>query len=143
MSNDRSITVTITIKAPIARVWRALVDPELIKEYMGGAQVVTEWKPGGTIFWEGLWQGQPYRDKGQVIIFEPESRVKYTHYAPATGLPDRPENYHVLTYSLSDRGNATELVLLNENITTEAEQKYLESGWKIMLEELRRVAEQG
>ncbi|APV45460.1 putative conserved protein YndB, AHSA1/START domain [Dehalogenimonas formicexedens] len=141
MSNDRSITVTITIHAPVTRVWQALVDPELIKEYMGGAVVLTDWKPGVTIFWEGLWQGQPYRDKGQVIIFEPNCRIKYTHYSPATGLPDQPENYHILTYSLSDRGKDTDLVLLNENITTEAEQKYLESGWKVMLEELKRVSE--
>ena len=140
---DRSVSVTVTIQAPAESVWQALVDPELIKVYMGGAEVVTDWHPGSTIFWQGYWQGKPYRDQGQIIDFAQARRLKYTHYSPSTGLPDVPENYHILTYSLFELGSSTDLVLLNENITTEAEQKHLEWSWKVMLEEIKRLVEQG
>ena len=141
MANDRSVTARLLIQAPAAKIWAALINPELIKIYMGELEVVSDWHPGGPIVWEGLWQGLPYRDHGQILEFEPLRRLKYTHFSPASGLPDRPENYHVLTYSLISRGGSTELVLLNENITTEAEQKYLEPSWKIMLENLKSVVE--
>ena len=141
MGNDRSVTAQILIDAPPAKVWEGLINPQLIKKYMGGADVVSDWRPGGPIIWQGLWQGNPYQDKGQILEFEPNRRLKYTHYSPASGMPNRPENYHVLTYSLIGRGGSTELVLLNENITTEAEQKYLERSWKIMLEDLKSVIE--
>lgn len=143
MVSDHSITSRVLIEAPAAKVWAALTDPEQIKKYMGGTQVISDWRPGGEIIWRGLWQGNPYRDTGQILEAQPCHRLKYTHYSPASGLKDIPENYHILTYSLMSRGESTELVLLNENITTEAERKHLEWSWMVMLEELKRVVEEG
>ena len=33
-----------TINAPITEVWNALTDPDIIKEYMFGATVISDWK---------------------------------------------------------------------------------------------------
>jgi len=35
------------IDAPVARVWHALVTPDVIKKYMFGADVTSDWKEAG------------------------------------------------------------------------------------------------
>ena len=40
---------TVSINAPIAAVWHALRDPELIRQYMFGAEVDTDWREGEPI----------------------------------------------------------------------------------------------
>ena len=49
---------TITINAPVERVWDALVNPGIIKQYMFGTEVVSDWEEGSPIVWKGEWQGK-------------------------------------------------------------------------------------
>jgi uncharacterized protein YndB with AHSA1/START domain len=42
-------TAETEINASPAQVWAALTDPELIKQYMFGSQVETDWHPPGAI----------------------------------------------------------------------------------------------
>src|SRR5687768_1973080 len=37
---------TVTIDAPVAKVWEAITNPELIWQYLFGAEVITDWKEG-------------------------------------------------------------------------------------------------
>ena len=81
-------TAEVSIAAPGAEVWRALTDPEVIKQYMFGSQVETDWRPGSPIVWKGEFEGRSYEDKGEVLDVVPEQRIKVTHFSPMTGLPD-------------------------------------------------------
>ncbi|MBS1193689.1 MAG: hypothetical protein H6R28_89, partial [Methanomicrobiales archaeon] len=49
---------SVTIRAPVSRVWDALVSPALIKQYMFGTDAVSDWKVGSPITWNGEWQGR-------------------------------------------------------------------------------------
>ena len=60
-------TAQCEIDAPPEKVWRALTDPELIKKYMFGSEVKTDWKPGSPITWTGEFEGRAYEDKGEII----------------------------------------------------------------------------
>ena len=42
MTTDHVARAAVTIDAPLARVWAALVDPEALRRYMFGATVVSE-----------------------------------------------------------------------------------------------------
>ena len=42
---------TITINAPIEKVWQALVDPEMTRIYMYGCEALSDWKPGIPLLW--------------------------------------------------------------------------------------------
>ena len=64
-------TAETDISAAPDRVWSALVDPEQIKQYMFGSQVVTDWQPGSPIVWKGVYDGKPYEDKGEVLEIDP------------------------------------------------------------------------
>jgi uncharacterized protein YndB with AHSA1/START domain len=93
---------SITVNVPVAKMWDALVNPSIIKQYMFGTEVVSDWKVGSPIVWKGIWKDKPYEDKGVILKIMPEQTLQYTHFSPLSGDPDVPENYHTLTYKLSD-----------------------------------------
>jgi uncharacterized protein YndB with AHSA1/START domain len=49
MEQDLIAKALVTIDAPLAKVWAALVDPKAIREYMFGTNVVTDWREGSPI----------------------------------------------------------------------------------------------
>ena len=56
------LEVQFEINAPVEQVWKALTDPELIKQYFFGTQTETSWKVGTPIYFRGEWDGKPYED---------------------------------------------------------------------------------
>jgi uncharacterized protein YndB with AHSA1/START domain len=108
-------TADIEIHAPPTKVWSALTDPEQIKQYMFGSQVVTDWRRGSQIVWTGEYEGKKYEDKGEILEIEPERRLKVTHFSPLSGREDLAENYHTLLYELEERGGMTRLLLSQDN----------------------------
>src|SRR5437868_459322 len=73
---------TVDINAPGGEVWRSLTDPATIKEYYLGADVQTDWQVGSPITFKGEWDGKPYEDKGEILVFEPERKLAYSHFSP-------------------------------------------------------------
>ena len=53
---------TITINASTSKVWDALTKPELIKQYLFGTEVATDWQVGSPIRYRGVWEGKTYED---------------------------------------------------------------------------------
>jgi len=132
----------IYVEASADRVWRALTDPAEIKQYMFGTDVETDWQPGSPITWSGEYEGKPYQDKGKVVAVEAGKRLKVTHYSPMGGKPDTPENYHAVTYELSENGNQTHVVLSQDNNGDAEEQKHASDNWQMVLDGLKKVVQQ-
>jgi uncharacterized protein YndB with AHSA1/START domain len=132
----------IDVNAPRARVWAALTEPDQIKRYMFGSEVVTDWKPGSDILWKGEYDGKPFEDKGEVVEIDAERRLKVTHFSPLSGQPDQPENYHTLTYELSESGSATHITLSQDNNASADEAEHSKENWSMMLESLKQVVEE-
>ncbi len=132
---------TITIDAPIESVWNALITPDLIKRYMFGTNVVSAWKEGSSIVWKGIWKDKPYEDKGTILKVVPFQLLQYTHFSPLAGVPDVPENYHTLTYELSDKDGHTSISLSQDNNKNENERKHSLEMWEALLAELKKVVE--
>ena len=132
----------IKITASIKNVWEALVNPEIIKKYMFGTTVSSDWKVGSPITWKGEWQGKSYEDKGVILQIKPEKILQYTHYSHLTGLPDVPKNYHQVTIELIPRGNEIEVMLSQDNNVTEEVKKHNEKNWDMMLSSLKKILEE-
>jgi uncharacterized protein YndB with AHSA1/START domain len=132
----------VTIHATLDQVWAALVDPAIIKKYMFGAVVRSDWKKGSSIIWEGDWKGKKYEDKGEIINIEPNKELQYTHFSPLSGLEDKPENYHTVTIRLSATGAQTKVVLEQDKNATEKGQQESQKNWEQMLRSLKDVVEQ-
>ena len=142
-NNDKELiaNASITINAPAAQVWEALVRPDMIKQYMFGTNVVTDWKEGSPIVWRGEWQGKAYEDKGAILKIEPERVLQYSHFSPLSGQPDAPENYHTVTIELSGAGQQTHVSLAQDNNATEQDREHSEEIWQMMLEGLKKLLE--
>jgi uncharacterized protein YndB with AHSA1/START domain len=134
-------TAEVSIAASISAVWKGLTDPELIKRYMFGSEVVTDWQPGSQILWRGEYEGQAYEDKGVVLDFTPESRIQVTYYSPMLGLPDEPENYHTITYELASSGAVTTVRLSQDGASDDEEAERFSANWKQALDGLKSVVE--
>src|SRR5512140_1536890 len=108
MNKKLTAKATTTIHAPLSKVWQALVNPEIIKQYLFNTDVISDWKEGSNIIYRGEWQRKPFEDKGKILKIEPEKVLISTHWSPLAGVADTPENYHTVTYTLSDKGDSTE-----------------------------------
>jgi uncharacterized protein YndB with AHSA1/START domain len=72
MATDKILNKTITINAPTSKVWNTLTNPNLIKEWLFGTKVISDWKIGTSILFIGNWQGTDYADKGTILKFDIE-----------------------------------------------------------------------
>jgi uncharacterized protein YndB with AHSA1/START domain len=132
-------TAEIDLDAPPERVWQALTDPALLKQYAFGADVESAWTPGSSITWSGEFQGRPYRDHGEIVAADPPHRLELTHFSPLTGQPDVPENYHRLVYLLEPRGTGTHLRLDQDNNADETAAEQSRANWQQVFEGLEQL----
>jgi uncharacterized protein YndB with AHSA1/START domain len=142
MDKNLIAKTSIVINASSAKVWKALVNPEAIRQYMFGTNVVSDWHEGATIIWKGEWQGKSYEDKGVILQFKPGRTIQYSHFSPLSGLPDKPDNYHTVALELSDEDNQTRVSLTQDKNATEEERADSEKNWGMMLTSLKKFLEE-
>ena len=141
MNRKFTATATTTIDAPVSRVWQALVTPEIIKQYLFDTDVISDWNVGSPIIYRGEWEGKPFEDKGKILEIEPEKTLKSTHWSPLSGVPDTPENYHTVTYTLTGQGERTEVTITQDNNASEEEKAHSEKNWQTVLEGMKKLLE--
>jgi uncharacterized protein YndB with AHSA1/START domain len=106
---------TVKILAPAKKVWLALTSLPLVKQWQYGSDLLTTWEVGSPIVFRNEWNGQVFEQKGTVIEFSPETRIKYSLFFPQPGLQDVPENYIFMTYELVESDGATSLLVRQED----------------------------
>jgi uncharacterized protein YndB with AHSA1/START domain len=137
-------TASIAIGAPIQKVWDALINPEMIKQYMFGTNVHSDWKEGSAIIWSGEWQGKTYEDKGTILKIEKEHLLQYSHFSPIGGKPDIPENYNTITIELIEISAdcaRTNVTLWQDNNESEEAREHSEKNWRMVLNDLKELLE--
>jgi len=96
---------TIRIKAEPEKVWDALTKPELVKKWQYGSNLITDWVVGNEIKFETEWEGKIFKQWGKILEINPNKLIKYSLFAPSPGLEDKPENYFIMKYVLTDESN--------------------------------------
>ena len=141
MKESYTANATTTIDAPLVKVWEALTNPEVIRLYLFGTEVTTDWQVGSPITYRGVWEGKDYEDKGEVLQVEPEKLLVSTFWSSLSGLPDVPENYKTVRYELAPEGNGTRLTVAQGNNISQEEADHSEQNWKTVLEGIKKVLE--
>ena len=132
---------SVFIRAPPARVWKALTDPALIKQYLFGTDVESDWKVGSPIRYRGVWQGRTYEDKGVITRLIPEKVLESTYWSGMSGLSDLPKNYKNVRYELEPVQDGTMLSVTQDNNATEEERDHSGQNWKVVLGMLKGLLE--
>ena len=132
---------SISVDATPAQVWKALTTPKLIKKYLMGTDVSTDWKEGSTINYNGEYEGKKYHDKGIIKKIVPEKLLQSTYLSSMSGKKDKPENYNLVTYKITKRDDKTVITLSQDNNSTEKEKEHSTENWKTVLKKLKEVVE--
>ena len=133
---------TVAIDASTIKVWEAIITPEIIKQYLFGTEVISDWKEGSSIIYKGVWKGKSYEDKGKILQVIPEKLFKSTYWSSMSGTEDKPENYATVTYQLGEKNGQTELTLNQDNNLTEESRVHSEQNWKMVLSNLKKLLEE-
>ena len=141
MTSGLSLTVSMDFDAPLSIVWDAIVNPEIIKQYLFGTETVSDWKVGSPIIFQGVWEGVAYKDKGTILELIPEKKLKYDYWSSFSKLEDAPENYQQITFELSSNAENTILTLTQENVPNETAKEHSEANWKMILEQMKKIVE--
>ena len=140
---------SILINAPVDKIWDALVNPEQTKKYMFGCEAVSDWKIGSPLFWKGTYEGKEMVFvKGVLLDIQPNKLLKYTVIDPNSSMPDIPENYLNVTYTLSEKEGQVNLTVVQDGFegAADGEKRYKDvenngEGWNPILVEIKKVVE--
>lgn len=143
------VTNTISINAPVAKVWDALVNPEQTVKYMFGCRAKSDWKPGSELTWPGTYEGKEMVFvTGHVLDIEPEQLLVYSVIDPNAPYPKTPENHLKVKYELQPTDSGTIITVSQYGFedAADGEKRYQEihnngDGWNPILREIKKMLE--
>lgn len=141
MKDSHVARASVEVSAGAEKVWRALTDPKLIKEYLFGTEAASDWKVGSPITYKGVWQGKAYEDKGTILEIVPNRVLKSTYWSGMSGLEDKPENYSTVTYELSESRGRTTVTVSQDNNPTRESADHSQANWTVVLKGLKDLLE--
>lgn len=132
-----SLTIVRKIKAPPARVWAAITQPDLMMQWWGPdagptLSVVADVRPGGrfsVVF--RLLNGTEHNPKGIYREVIPERKLVFTWELSGAPEPDT-----LVTFRLAPCDGGTELTLTHEHLPDDASRTSHERGWSGLLDKL-------
>ena len=128
------------IKAPTEKVWNALTNAEIVKQYFFGSDQVTDWKVGSPIYFRGEYEGKSYEDKGIVQEYVSNKKLSFSYLSSWNALEDKPENYLLVQYEVKEVPEGTELTITQSNYDEE-KAKHSAENWKIVIDGLKKIVE--
>ena len=141
MNNKFTAQATTTINTPASKVWDALTNPDLIKQYLYGTEVTSDWQVGSPITYKGEWEGKSYEDKGEILQIEPNKLLVSTFWSSLAGLPDLPENYKTVRYELFPENGVTRITITQDNNASQEEADHSTQNWNTVLDQLKELLE--
>src|ERR1041384_3371458 len=112
-TGEQVASKTVEIDAPASRVWDALTDPALMKQWMADSDteisILTDWTVGNPIVMYGKLHRMKFENKGRVLQFERERILRYSHLSSLSRLPDEPSSYSIIEFRLTPIDHGTSL----------------------------------
>ncbi|MDZ7654013.1 MAG: SRPBCC domain-containing protein [Burkholderiaceae bacterium] len=140
MNDVYAIEQHVHIEASPANVWSVLVTPKAIQEWLN-VHVVSDWRVDSPIEFNFKYEGKPFNDKGKINAFSPNRRFAYSYWSKFSGLPDHPENYSEITFSIIPADHGVTLSLAHTKIATKTMYEHSQVNWRETLAVIKKIAE--
>lgn len=141
MEKARFAYVTYICTSP-GKVWNALLDAEVVRQYWGGHQNVSDWKPGSS------WAHKDYDDPakvdivGKVVESTPPRRLVLTWAFPAD-VAKEPAHSRV-SFDLEPFNDTTRLTVTHDQLEPGSAMLHgITQGWPLVLSSLKTLLETG
>lgn len=142
MNHELTVSQSVVVNADVKKVWEALTNPSIIKDYLYGTDTVTDWKVGNPIVFQGEYQGQQYKDKGVILEFKPMETISYSYWSGFSGLEDKPDNYSKVSYHVKPLdANTAEFTWTQQGFGNEDGYNHSKSGMTDFLKGIKAVME--
>jgi uncharacterized protein YndB with AHSA1/START domain len=140
MANPAPLNYVFYIAAPPEKVWDGFTSAESNRILFMGAELVAEWKPGGSMAWVGPGpDGKPVEYvRGEVLQIEEPKMLQYSFAMGQSGNPSR------VTLELVPETEATKVTITHDQ-WTENDPTYAQTadGWPRILSRLKTLIETG
>jgi hypothetical protein len=150
IKNENSFTVEsfVIIQSTAPKIWDVLTNPEKIKVYLYGSNVITDWKVGSQILFtrNRLYPKAPISkklivDKGRILAVEKERLLEFSFYSSMEGYEDIPENYSIVSYEIRRHDHSFRLDYRRTNIPIEFEKRNQDKFMPGMMAQIKILAE--
>ncbi|NIR50954.1 hypothetical protein GWO43_20245 [candidate division KSB1 bacterium] len=141
MSKKLVVKKNIELDAHISKVWDALTNPELTKQYFFGCEAMSDWKPESPIVFKQVAEGKDIvQVKGVITNIEPQKVLQHTCLTPE--FEDDPSKHTTVTYELSSNEGRTQLSITQGDFgEDETRYNHTAAGWDHVLNGLKTVVE--
>lgn len=141
MSKPRFVYVTYIATTP-EKLWRALTDAEITKDYWFRRGNVSDWKVGST------WEHRDYDERslvdivGKVLESRPPRRLVISWGLPAEAA--RPERRSRVAFDIEPFQGAVRLTVTHDELEADSEMlRGITKGWPLVLASLKTLLETG
>jgi uncharacterized protein YndB with AHSA1/START domain len=141
MNKPKFVYVTYIATTP-EKLWNALIDGEMTKQYWGRARNVSDWKVGST------WQHQDYDDPGMVKVVgtvvesAPPWRLVLTWASPADVVKEASRSR--VTFEIESMFDVVRLTVTHDELDPGSEMlRGITQGWPAILSSLKTLLETG
>ena len=133
---------TVHILASPEKVWKFLTDLQLMPAWMSDAEitVTTDWTVGSPIVIRGKLHGLSFENKGTVLAFDPQKKLRYNYWCRLFGLHDKPEHYTEIGFELRPLPDGTALTFTQTYAIAYAHDRHAELYWNTTLDILKKLA---
>lgn len=140
LPGSQFVYVTLIRTTP-EKLWRALTDPDLTRQYWAETWQDCEWKPGAT--WQLMIPDGRVGDSGEILEIEPQRRLVFSWRNEFQ--PDlRAEGFSKCTYEFEEMGDTVKFTLTHESPAPESKLiKGVSTGWPMILSSLKSLLETG
>lgn len=138
MNSEKFVYVTYIATTP-AKVWQALIDGEITRQYWKHENV-TDWKPGSK--WELVADDGKgtVRHVGKVLECVPNKRMVLTWADPADALDAA--RHSQVAIDIETEGDMVRLTVTHGELTDDMRRK-ITNGWPLVLSSLKSLLETG
>lgn len=131
------------INSTSAIIWQLITHPQFMEKWLSDdkIQVESNWKIGSPIIFSGMMHGIYLYNKGIILQFAPLICFKYNYISNLSNLPDVPENYTNICFTLNENITGVALEIAVSEINSYVDFKHLEMYWKTTSIIIKELAE--